>query len=171
LNKEELFAKGLEQWIRRRHGRDKTRENVYNKGKTFVDAVYRGMEYIAEIDPRMEAVYERLFEDGTYRFSQNEYEKALSRVAEGKLPDNSHVFLGMTPRVYEKLGFQRLPMTTTGKHLYSTLRVGGKFENTNYHDLGEDILRQIPEQLKKPLYIVQSAENETDIVSIIELQR
>ena len=30
-DKEELFAKGLEQWIKRRRGKDKTRADVYNK--------------------------------------------------------------------------------------------------------------------------------------------
>jgi hypothetical protein len=170
VEKDELFAKGLEQWIKRRHGKDKTRADVYNKGKTFVDTVYRGMEHIVEIDSRMEAVYERLFEDDKYRFSQNVYEKTLSLITEGKLPENPHVFLGMTPRIYEELGFQRLPMAITGRHLYSTLKANGEFEDTNYHDLGEDILRQLPEQIKKPLLIVQAPDDETDIISIIELK-
>jgi len=167
--KEELFAKGLEQWIKRRHGKDKTRADVYNKGKNFVDAVYRGMERIVDIDSRMEAVYESLFEDRKYIFNQNKYEDVLRQAAEGNLPKDPHVFLGMTPRIYEELGFQRLPMAITGKHLYSTLRASGKFEDVNYHDLGEDILRQIPEQLKKPMIIVQAPDEKTDIISIIKL--
>jgi hypothetical protein len=36
--------------------------------------------------------------------------------------------------------------------------------------LDSDILRQLPEQLKKPLCVVQSENDETDIVSIIRLQ-
>ncbi len=167
--KEELFAKGLERWVKRRHGRDRTRADVYNKGVSFVDTVYRGMEHIVEIDKRMENVYEKLFEDKTYIFNQKEYETTLSQIAEGKLPEKSHVFLGMTPRIYEELGFERLPMAMTRMHLYSTLRNGGSFNNVNYHDLGEDILRQIPEQLKKPLLIVQSANDETEIISVIGL--
>jgi hypothetical protein len=169
VEKEELFAKGLEQWIKRRHGRDKTRADVYSKGKTFVDTVYRGMEHIVEIDSRMEAVYERLFEDDKYRFSQNVYEKTLSDVAEGKMPKDSHIFLGMTPRIYEELGFLRLPMAITNMHLYTTLRSSGLLPEFNYHDLGEEILRQLPKQLKNPLLIVQSPNDESEIISIIEL--
>ena len=170
VEKEDLFARGLEQWIKRRHGKDKTRANVYNKGKSFVNTVYRGMERIVEIDSRMEEVYERLFEDDKYIFKQNKFEEILAQVAEGKLPNDSHIFLGMTPRIYEEVGLLRLPMAMTGKHLYSTLRASGDIENVNYHNLGEDILRQLPEQLKKPLCIIQSDINETDIVSIIALK-
>jgi len=167
--KEEQFARGLEQWIKRRRGRDKSREAVYNKGRSFVDTVYRGMERVVEIDSRMEAVYERLFEDSENKFNQGEYEKTPTQITDGTLPKKPHIFLGMTPRVYEELGFQRLPMAITTNHLYATLRAGGAIEGVNYHDLGKDILRQLPEQLKKPLCIVQSSETETDIVSIIGL--
>jgi len=169
IEKEELFAKGMEQWIKRRHGKDKTRADVYNKGKNFVNNVYRGMEHIVDIDSRMEAVYENLFENDKYRFNKNEYENKLNLIDEGNIPETPHVFLGMTPRIYEELGFQRLPMAITGKHLYSTLRANGIFENTNYHDLGKDILAQLPEQLKKPIIIVQSPDNEDEIISIINL--
>jgi len=168
--KEEQFANGLEHWIKRSRGKDRTRENVYNKGKSFINNVYQGMDLIVDIDNRMETVYERLFEDKTNIFNQKEYEKTVKEITEGKLPEKTHIFLGMIPRIYEELGFQRLPMTITGKHLYTTLRANdGKFESANYHELGEEIIRQLPEQLKKPLCIVQSSERETDIVSIIGL--
>jgi predicted RNA methylase len=170
VEKEEMFARGLEQWIKRKHRRDKTRADVYNKGKNFVDTVYRGMERIIEIDSRMEEVYERLFDDSKYIFKQNKYEETLAQVAEGKLPEDSHVFLGMTPRIYEELGFQRLPMAMTEKHLYSTLRANGDVEDVNYHNLGVEILRQLPEQLKKPLCIIQSSEIKTNIISVIALK-
>jgi predicted RNA methylase len=168
--KEELFAKGLGQWIKRRHGRDKTRADLYNKGKKFVDIVYRGLERIVEIDPRMDEVYERLFEDSKYVFKQNEFVKNLKEISEGKTPDNSHIFLGMTPQIYEDLCFQRLPMAITAKHLYTTLRAYGEIDGVNYHDLGEHILSQIPQQMKKPLCIVQSSEGGTDIISVIALK-
>jgi predicted RNA methylase len=169
VEKEELFSKGLELWIKRKHGRDKTRADVYNKGKNFVDTVYRGMERIVEIDSRMEEVYERLFEDSKYIFKQTEYEKTLAQIVEGKLPKDSHIFIGMTPRIYEELGFQRLPMAITTLHLYSTLRSSGALPNFNYHDLGEDILSQFPKQLKNPLLIVQSPNDEAEIISVIGL--
>ncbi|MDR2768193.1 MAG: N-6 DNA methylase, partial [Treponema sp.] len=168
VEKEELFARGLEQWIKRRHGRDKSRAELYNRGRRFVDTVYRGMEHIVDIDPRMEAVYERLFEENAFR--QDVYNGAVRQAAEGKLPENSHVFLGMTARIYEELGFERLPMAITAKHLYSTLRAGGELKDFNYHDLGEDLLQQIPRQLKKPLVIVQDPDRETEIISIITLR-
>ncbi|MDR1389515.1 MAG: N-6 DNA methylase [Treponema sp.] len=168
--KEELFARGLERWIKRRHGRDKTRAELYDNGKRFVDTVYRGVEHIVDVDPRMEAVYERLFEKNPYAFNQNDYDAIVRQALEGKLSKNSHVFLGMTPRIYEAIGFERLPVAITAKHLYSTLRASGEFEGVNYHDLGEDILRQLPEQLKKPLCIVQNPNNAEEIISVITLK-
>jgi hypothetical protein len=127
------------------------------------------MERIVEIDSRMEAVYEKIFEDNKYIFSQNEYEKTLKETAEGKLPKDSHIFLGMTPRIYEELGFQRLPMAITNAHLYTTLRSSGALPEFNYHDLGEDILSQLPRQLKNPLLIVQSPNDEAEIIGVIGL--
>ena len=169
VKKEELFAKGLEQWIKRRHGRDKTRANVYNKGRHFVDKVYRGMEHIVDVDKKMEVVYERLFEDTAYRFNQDEYEKTLKYVAEGNVTEGTHVFLGMTARIYEELGFERLPMAITKNHLQSTMKAGGDIRDAHYNNLGEDVLKQIPEQLKKPICIVQSPNDETEIISIVRL--
>jgi hypothetical protein len=168
--KEELFAKGMEQWLKQYNGKDKTRKEIFNKGKSFINTIYHGMERIIDIDSRMEAVYKRLFENTKYKFKQNEYEKTLKDVSEGKLPEKSHVFLGMTPWIYEELGFQRLPMAMTGKHLYSTYRANGELKGVNYHDLGEEIMSQLPEQLKKPICIVQSSKNKTEIVSIIGLK-
>jgi predicted RNA methylase len=169
--KEEDFAKGLEQWIKRHHKRDRTRADFNNKGKIFVDTVYRGMERVIDIDSRMEAVYENIFYNDSYIFKKNEYEQTLSKITEGKLPDEQHVFLGMTPRIYEELGFQRLPMAMTTTHLFQTLHTSSEWHtDKNYHDLGEDILRQIPEQLKNPLFVLQSAVKETDIVSVIALK-
>jgi len=166
---EEKFARGLEHWIKRRNAKDQTRTEVYNKGKNFINTVYRSMERIIDIDSQMDIVYEKLFEDRTYIFNQNEYEKTLKNISEGILPENNHIFLGMTPRIYEELGFQRLPMVITNKHLYTTLRENGSLKGFNYHNLGEEILSQIPYQLKKPICIIQSEKDENDIISIISL--
>jgi 2-polyprenyl-3-methyl-5-hydroxy-6-metoxy-1,4-benzoquinol methylase len=168
--KEEQFSDGFEKWIKLHHKRDRTRAGFYNKGKNFVDNVYRGMEHVVDIDNRMEEVYENLFNNDKYKFNKSAYEKTLNEIVGGKLPEDPHVFLGMTPRIYEELGFQRLPMAITGKHLYSTLRANGELKEFNYHDLGEEILKQLPDQLKKPLFIVQSNKNEAEIISVIALK-
>ena len=106
------------------------------------------MEHIIDITPEMEAVYKKLFENDN-KFNQKEYEDILHNIANDKPPDGSHVYLGMTPRIYEEFGFERLPMMITSKHLYSTLMANGNltstaFDTVHYHDLGENILKQIP---------------------------
>jgi N12 class adenine-specific DNA methylase/predicted RNA methylase len=169
---EEDFARGLERWVEKRRHKNPLKREVYRKGGEFVDTVYRGVEHIIDVDPRMEAVYEKLFEDNRYTFNPQQFDDILRQTAEGKLPESSHVFLGLTPRIYEELGLERLPMAITAKHLYTTLRDNGVLAgpDIHYHDLGPDILRQIPEQLKKPLCIVQSENDETDIISVIALR-
>jgi len=169
IEKEELFADGLEQWIKTRHGRGKEESKVYGKGESFVDTIYRGMGQIVEMDRRMEEVYERLFEDRKYIFNQSEYENTVKKVIDGNSVKASEIFLGMTPQIYEDLSLQRLPVTITVEQLSSTIHAGKSIESGNPHALTEDILRQIPEQLKNPLCIIQDTENETDIITVLSV--
>jgi len=59
--REERFAVGLERWINQRRVAD--REEVYDRGKTFVGTVYRGIGKITDTS-RMDEIFERMFAGG-----------------------------------------------------------------------------------------------------------
>jgi len=170
VEKEELFADGLEQWIKARHGREKGELTVYGKGEVFIDTVYHGMERIVEIDRRMEEVYERLFEDRQYTFYQSEYANTVKELFNKGLPETHELFMGMTSKIYEDLNFQRLPVSISTEHLSAIAHADKTNENNLYDTLTEEIFHQIPEQLKNPFWIVQDGENETGIITVLSFE-
>jgi predicted RNA methylase len=176
--REEAFALGLEEYVRTCKTRgNEDKENVFKQGKRFVQRVYDGLDRIIEITPEMRAVYDGLFETNKveingkeYEFNRERYEKHIHNIAMGEIK-GTHVLLGATPPVYEELGFERLPMMITREHLSKIMREKDLYNGReNYHGLGEDVLKRIPEQLKDPAVIVRSKKTPQDIVSIVELQ-
>ncbi|GHU41752.1 hypothetical protein FACS1894190_10230 [Spirochaetia bacterium] len=171
--KEELFAKGFEEFVRSRKEENNELKKVYTRGAKFVQTVYKGVKHIVKITPEMEAVYEDLFKANTveiagkeYVFDQKEYENRIHAIAQGD-KRGTHVLLGPTPYIYEELGFERLPMMITREHLNRIMH--DEAPDMNYHGIDEGIIKQIPQQLKNPIMIIQSGTHPEDIVSIIEL--
>ena len=85
-----------------------------------------------------------------------------------KIKENDSLnVLSKTPKVYQDLGLNDLPMTITKNHtLWSMEKQDG---NTHRHGIEKEILKQIPEALTKPLNIVKSGSRNDSIVAITEL--
>jgi len=85
-----------------------------------------------------------------------------------KIGENDSIkVLSMTPKVYQDLGLNNLPMTITKNHtLWSMEKQDG---NTHKHGIEKEILKQIPDALTKPLNIVESGSRSDSIVAITEL--
>ena len=81
--------------------------------------------------------------------------------------DSHLTVLEHTPQLYQELGISDLPITVTPSKLERIYYSSGK-QNGNYHNLNE-IVKQIPEALKHPLNIVESATKNDSIVVITEL--
>jgi len=75
--------------------------------------------------------------------------------------------LSKTPKIYQDLGLNDLPMTITKNHTVWAMEKQDK--NTHGHDIEKEILKQIPEALTKPLNIVKSGSRNDSIVVITEL--
>lgn len=77
--------------------------------------------------------------------------------------------LGNTPKALKEIGLPDLPITLTQKHLDTIMNETGKYQKTNYHNLGEDIVKQLPEAINNPLDVVKSNTKNGSIVLITHL--
>jgi hypothetical protein len=92
----------------------------------------------------------------------------VDAVIGGTYSGNGDVFMRDTPRIFEDMGFSRLPIMTTSVHIKS-IYSPKKTEKDHNHDLGE-LIKQIPEKLEKPLMVITSKTHpDTSVVVILEL--
>ena len=171
---EEYFAIGFEEYIRLRMAESEDLRQVFERGARCMQHIYNGLDRIVVLNPEIIKVYDELFTESRFQFKQNEFEKTIKDINENSLEKfkASHVYLGMTPPIYQELGFERLPVMITARHLKSVMQDWGSDINVNYHGLTPDIIAQIPEAIKKPLIIMQSQNKEhpEDIIAVVELK-
>ena len=171
---EEYFAIGFEEYIRLRMAESEDLRQVFEKGARCMQHIYNGLDRIVELNPEIIKVYDELFTESRFRFNQKRFEKTVKDIDKNSLEKfkASHVYLGMTPPIYQEIGFERLPVMITAKHLKNVMQDWGSDTNVNYHGLTPDIIAQIPEAIKKPLVIMQSqnVEHPEDIIAVVELK-
>ena len=171
---EEYFAIGFEEYIRLRMAESEDLRQVFERGARCMQHIYNGLDRIVKLNPEIIKVYDELFTESRFHFKQDKFEKTVKDINENSLEKfkASHVYLGMTPPIYQELGFERLPVMITAKHLKNVMQDWGSDANVNYHGLTPDIIAQIPEAIKKPLIIMQSQNKEhpEDIIAVVELK-
>ena len=171
---EEYFAIGFEEYIRLRMAESEDLRQVFERGARCMQHIYNGLDRIVELNPEIIKVYDELFTESRFHFKQEEFEETVKDINENSLEKfkTSHVYLGMTPPIYQELGFERLPVMITARHLKSVMQDWGSDANVNYHGLTSDIIAQIPEAIKKPLIIMQSQNKDhpEDIIAVVELK-
>lgn len=94
------------------------------------------------------------------------FSKKIDNIDKIKENDSIRV-LSKTPKVYQDLGLNDLPMTITKNHTLWAIEKQDK--NTHRHGIEKEILKQIPDALSKPLNIVKSGSRNDSIVAITEL--
>lgn len=70
----------------------------------------------------------------------------------GKIGKNDTLVVGPTPEVFQKVGFNALPVTINQTHVDYALN-GTKNEE---HHIGESMLKQLPRAMKSPVAIIES---------------
>ena len=109
----------------------------------------------------------------SFYFNQNDFEKEIDQLSRRKNETGkytaSHIYLGMTPPIYQKIGFNNLPVMTTAIHIKTAMMKEGNNPNRHYHGISSETIKKIPEALKKPAMITQSFTHPLDIVSIVSL--
>lgn len=70
----------------------------------------------------------------------------------GKIEKNDTLVVGSTPEVFQKVGFNALPVTINQTHVDYAIN-GTKDEE---HHIGEPMLKQLPRAMKSPVAIIAS---------------
>lgn len=93
------------------------------------------------------------------------FAKQVDIAKKGMFPQRDMLtLLSETPQALKDIGLSDLPITMTQKHLKTIMNESGQYKNANYHNLGEDIVKQLPEAISNPLDIVKSNTKEDSIV-------
>ncbi|UTC47724.1 LPD1 domain-containing protein [Treponema vincentii] len=161
---EEAFAFGLEQYIRLRLAASEDHHLVFEKGAAFVQRVYNGLDRIIPLNPEMIRVYDELFTAERFMFNQQRFDEAVDAISTQKDASQfaeSHLYLGMTPPIYQELGFERLPVMITARHIQNIMQPEKEGSAPNYHGLTPEMIKQIPDALKKPLLVMQSQRSDS----------
>jgi len=103
-------------------------------------------------------------------YKQSIFSKQIDEILNGTFPKTDMLVVReSTPQVLQKLGLKNLPITLTQKHLDTIMNDNGKYTGANYHNLGVDIVKQLPETLERPLNVVKSSRKDNSIVVITDL--
>ena len=82
----------------------------------------------------------------------------------GKIEKNDTLVVGPTPEVFQKVGFNALPVTINQTHVDYALN-GTKDEE---HHIGEPMLKQLPRAMKSPVAIIASeSQRGTGVVALL----
>lgn len=100
----------------------------------------------------------------------NLFSQQIDAVMNGTYPKTDMLVVRQdTPKVLQDIGLNNLPITLTQRHLKTIMNSNGEYTGANYHDLGFDLVKQLPEAISKPLNIVKSSTDTNSIVVITEL--
>ena len=172
---EEAFAIGFEQYIRLRIAASEDHRRVFEKGAAFTQQIYNGLDRIIPLNREIIRVYDELFTAERFIFNQQRFDEAVDTIKAQKDASQfaqSHLYLGMTAPIYQELGFERLPVMITARHLHNIMQPEKERSAPNYHGLTPEMVKQIPDALKKPLLIMQSqrSDSKEDIIAVVSLK-
>ena len=92
---------------------------------------------------------------------QDDFENKVDQIENNTYNSNDVVIMGRTPKVLQDIGFNSLPVAMTKKHIYSVAvsearaKNEGRYkQNTNYHDLGFNTVKQIYNKISDPLMVI-----------------
>ena len=111
--------------------------------------------------------YKRAYEeeDGKIYDYTKPFSQQLEDWKAGKIPEYDTLLVGGTPEVMKKIGMNALPITINQRHIDYALN------NTKdeAHNIGEALLNQLPEAIKKPVAIVASDTVKGRVVALLEI--
>lgn len=87
----------------------------------------------------------------------------IDEVLSGKDTETTHIKVMNTPKVLRDLNIPDLPVVITAKHIKSVVFDDGK-EKMNYHGLGAETVKKLPELLSDPVMVIKSRTKDDSIV-------
>ncbi len=98
------------------------------------------------------------------------FSKQIDEVMNGTFPKRDMLTVSEnTPQVLQAVGLNNLPITITQKHLNTIMNSSGQYKDVNYHNLGVDIVKQLPKAISEPLNILKSSTKDDSIVVVTDL--
>ena len=125
--------------------------------------------YIPSKNNPMQKQIAPLSEEAQIKRDSENFAKQVDAVRNGTFAKRDMLTLGRTPKILQELGLKDLPITMTQKHLDTIMNESGKYKGANYHGLGEDIVKKLPEALNNPLDILKSSTKDDSIVLTTDL--
>lgn len=86
---------------------------------------------------------------------------------DGRNFETSHLMMGDTPQKLVDLGMKQLPMLVTSRHIWTIANEAGSDSNANYHGLGADMVKQLPQAIDDPAIIMVSKTRPNDSVVLL----
>lgn len=84
-----------------------------------------------------------------------------------RIPSRDTLVVSGTPEVFKGIGMPALPVTINSTHIDYALNGTKDFD----HELGKDLLKQLPEAIKKPVAIMTSATKaSSSVVAMLEIR-
>lgn len=102
-------------------------------------------------------------EKGRYDYKKS-FAEQLEDWKAGKIPKADTLVVGPTPEVFRKIGFNALPVTINQTHVDYAINGTKNAE----HQIGEAMLRQLPQAMQHPVAIIASeTQNDTSVVALL----
>ena len=103
--------------------------------------------------------------------SQYDYSKPFAEQVDdwidGKIPEGDTLIVSGTPEVFIGIGMPSLPVTINLSHVDYALNGTNDFD----HEIGEALLKQLPEAIKKPVAIMTSkTKRSSSVVAMLEIR-
>lgn len=140
--------------------------NMREAQRNWQEAIKRAEEAAGETTDG-EVRYKRAYEEEDGKIY--DYTKPFSQQIEdwkaGKIPERDSLLVSGTPEVMQKIGMNALPITINQRHIDYALNNTKDID----HSLGEALLSQLPQAIKKPVAIVSSETKPGRVVALLEI--
>lgn len=97
------------------------------------------------------------------------FSEQVDEVLNGTFDKSNLLYVRDTNEIMKQVFDNDYPVLMTPKHVETTYYSEGKYNDANYHDLGE-IIKQVPDALDNPIMVVQSWIKPDNAVFITELK-
>ncbi len=105
----------------------------------------------------------------SYSGSGYDYSKSFAEQIDdwknNKIPQNDSLIVGGTPKLYQDIGFNAVPVTINQTHVDYAINGTKDID----HHLGETLLKQLPQAMENPVAIIKSQTNPGRTVSILKM--
>ncbi len=125
-----------------------SRKNSVNMG---MNALAEGYGLSADSVGGKSDVDVQNFIDAPYDYKKS-FAQQVDDFKQGKIPVNDSLLVGRTPKIWQDVGFNAVPVTINQTHV--DYAVNGTKDSD--HFIGEAVLKQIPQAMEEPVAIIKS---------------